>query len=300
MISGQALVFLSSIMITTLVACSGGSKQNEGKTDTGTTQNAGSETGGDKPGEEPGGEQPKTDDPTKTPAAINIPELMNKMVWKADFGNNGSGKIFSGFGGGKVFKVLVDVYVYGELPEADEAALSDDQLEALYTSTEYETKMKAEAAKVTFTADAAFVSMKVLEEYPAGKVYELTTVQAGTTTAKATYGTTELPLAVTITAYTAAQITAGLNRYNTANGASPACASCHRQATGVDHSPYLMSQFSDAALLSTIETGTNSDDGYKTETPHMMTFANATDKAGIIAYLRSLDPNLLPEQQPAQ
>jgi hypothetical protein len=58
-----------------------------------------------------------------------------------------------------------------------------------------------------------------------------------------------------------------------------------------------MAQFSDAALLSTIETGVNSDDGYKTQAPHVMTFTSATDKAGIVPYLRSLDPNLLPDEQ---
>jgi hypothetical protein len=114
------------------------------------------------------------------------------------------------------------------------------------------------------------------------------------------HGTKELPLAIEIASYTPAQVEAGKQRYNTAvAGAtpSPACAACHRQETGVDHSPYFMAQFTDAALLSTIETGVNSDDQYQTSVAHKMTFTGANDKAGIVPYLRSLDPNLLPNEQ---
>lgn len=295
----QAKVLWSSVLLLTLTACSSSSKQSEGKPESGSAQNAdgskGDASGDSKSTDGANTDSGKTGD---TPAAINIPELIGKMSWGAEFFNNGSGKIFTGFDGTNPFKVLVDVGVYGELPETVE--LSEEQLEKLYTSTEYETAAKAQVAKLSFEADAAFVTVKMLEEYPVGRVYELTTVKAGSTTAKAKHDAKELPLTVEIAAYTAAQVAAGKQRYNTAvAGAtpSPACATCHRSATGVDHSPYYMSQYTDAALLSTIETGVNTDDNYQTKAPHKMTFGSATDKAGIVPYLRSLDPNLLPEQQ---
>jgi hypothetical protein len=278
-----------------MMACSS-SKQTEGKTDSGKTQSAGSDgnaTAGKAESKDGNGSPSSAPD-----AAINIQELISKMTWTAEFDNNARGRIYTGFDGTNPFKVLVGVAVYGELPGS--INLSEEQLEQLYTSEAYDAAAQAETSKIAFQADAAFASVKMVDEFPGGRLYELTTVKAGSTMAKASYGTKELPLAVEIAAYTPAQVTAGRQRYNAAvAGAtpSPACATCHRQATGVDHSPYYMAQFSDAALLSTIETGVNSDDGYKTQAPHVMTFTSATDKAGIVPYLRSLDPNLLPDEQ---
>lgn len=290
----QAQVLWSSLFLLSIAACSP-SKQKEGKTESGTTQTAESNAAG-TPGSGTSGAGGNTGNVPA--AAFNIPELIGKMTWTARFYNNRSGKIFTGFDGTNAFKVLVDLGVAGELPESIE--LSDEQAEQLFTSADYETAVKAQVAKLSFEADAASLSVKMLEEYTEGRVYELTTVKAGPTTAKGKFGSTEIPLAVEIAAYTAAQVTAGRNRYNTAvAGAtpSPACATCHRSATGVDHSPYYLSQFSDAAVLSTVETGLNTDDNYQTEAAHKMTFATAADKAGIIPYLRSLDPNLLPDEQ---
>ncbi len=281
----QAKVLFSAVLMLIITACSS-SKQKEGNPESGSTEEA--KRSGDN----------SVQAGNVSPAVFNIPELISKMSWSADFFNNKTGKVFSGFDGANAFKVLVDLGVSGALP--DTIQLSDEQAEKLYTSPEYDAAAKSEVAKLAFEADAAFITVKMLEEYAVGRVYELTTVKAGATTAKGKYGTKELPLAVQITAYTPAQVTAGRQRYNTAvAGASPsaACSTCHRSATGVDHSPYYMSQFTDAALLATIETGVNTDDNYQTEAPHKMTFAGAADKAGIVPYLRSLDPNLLPDQQ---
>jgi hypothetical protein len=294
--SWQAKVLLSSVLMISVAACSS-SKQNEGKTETGSTQDA--QGTSKEPGSPPSAETPSPGSTGNVPAAaFNIPELIGKMSWSAGFYNNSTGKVFTGFDGTNPFKVLVDLGVLGELPET--VQLSEEQAEKLYTSPEFEAAAKAEVAKLSFEADAAFVTVKMLEEYPGGRVYELTTVKAGATSAKGKYATKELPLAIEITAYTPAQVTAGRQRYNTAvAGAtpSPACATCHRAATGVDHSPYYMSQYTDAALLSTIEAGLNTDDNYQTQAPHKMTFSGAADKAGIVPYLRSLDPNLLPDEQ---
>jgi hypothetical protein len=248
------------------------------------------------------GSTPAQSDQAKpgTPATptYTISELVSKLTWAAEIANNANQKVFSGFDGTNTYKILVDVAVYGELPAS--ITLSDTQELELYDSPEYLKAAEGEAAKINFVADATLVSMKLVETYAEGKLYELTTLKAGNGTAKVSWGATEIPLAIQVTAYTAAQVTAGKQRYDAAvAGAtpSPACATCHRAAQGVDHSPYYMSQYTDAALLSTIETGLNTDDQYQTKTPHKMTFATAAAKAGIVPYLRSLDPNLLPAEQ---
>lgn len=293
--SWQAKVFLSTVLMISITSCSS-SKQNEGKTESGSTQEAQkSSDAAAGNGSAPGGSGASGNVPA---AAFNIPELVSKVSWNAGFFNNRTGKVFTGFDGTNAFKVLVDLGVSGELPETIQ--LSEEQAEKFYTSPEYEAAAKAEVGKLSFEADAAFVTVKMVEEYAEGRVYELTTVKSGATTLKGKYAAKELPLALQITAYTAAQVTAGRQRYNAAvAGATPsaACATCHRAATGVDHSPYYMSQFTDAALLSTIESGVNTDDNYQTQAPHKMTFTGAADKAGIVPYLRSLDPNLLPDEQ---
>jgi len=223
---------------------------------------------------------------------------VSKLTWAAEIANNENSKVYSGYDGTNSYKILIDVAVFGELP--DTIKVSEEQLDAVYDSPEYLKAAAVEAAKIKFTADATLVSTKVSEEYDEGRVYELTTLKAGSGMAKASWGSTEIPLAIQVTAYTAAQVTAGKQRYETAvAGATPsaACATCHRSASGIDHSPYYMAQFTDAALLSTIETGVNSDDNYQTKSPHKMTFATPAAKAGIVPYLRSLDPNLLPSEQ---
>ncbi len=238
--------------------------------------------------------------PGTAPAAkiYTIPELVSKLSWKAELSNNSRLKVFSGFNGSNPFKILVDVIVFGQLPAT--VVITQAEEDALYDSPEYLKAAEAESPKISLTADPAFVTMNLVEEYSEGRLYELTTVKAGATTAMIKYGSAQISLAIQIANYTAAQVNAGRQRYETAvAGAtpSPSCASCHRAATGVDHSPYYMSQYSDAALLSTIELGVNSDDNYQTKTPHKMSFTNAADKAGIVPYLRSLDPNLLPSEQ---
>ncbi|HYX38657.1 MAG TPA: hypothetical protein VE954_36600 [Oligoflexus sp.] len=293
----QAKVLLSCAFLLSMAACSSPSKQSEGQPESGKTESAEKSPAG-TPAE---GAKNADGTPSGTPAAaapINIPELIGKMTWSAGFYNNSSGKVFTGFDGATAFKVLIDLGVRGDLPET--VQLSEEQAEKLYTSPEFQAAAKGQVAKLSFEADPAFLTVKMVEEYPEGRVYEMTTVKAGAATAKGKFEAKEVPLAITIATYTAAQVTAGRQRYNTAvAGAtpSPACATCHRSATGVDHSPYYLSQFSDAAVLSTVETGLNTDDNYQTEAPHKMTFTGAADKAGIVAYLRSLDPNLFPDQQ---
>ncbi|MDQ3234008.1 MAG: hypothetical protein M3Q07_19535 [Pseudobdellovibrionaceae bacterium] len=231
----------------------------------------------------------------KTPQPFSIPDIVSKLTWKAQFFYD---KIFTGFDGTNSFKVLVEFAVTGTSPEIGK--LTKEQLQQLLVSPEYRQARLAEKAKLSLVADAAFLTSKMLPDNPAGKVVELTTVKAGSTILKGRYGAMELSLPVTITAYTPAQVAAGKQRYDTAVGGanpSPSCASCHKTPDGVDHSPNYLTEYSDAGTLSFVETGFNSDIQFQTEVPHKMTFAGAGDKAGIVAYLRSLDPNLLPEEQ---
>lgn len=277
-------------------ACSQG-KQTDSKPEHGETASAekdsASQPGAQTSDQEAGQTKPDASSPT-----YSLPELVSKLTWSAEIANNQNNKVFSGYDGTNSYKILIDVAVFGELPSA--IKVTEEQADALYDSPEYLAAAAVEAAKITFTADATLVSTKLSEEYKEGRVYELTTLKAGSGMAKASWGSTEIPLAIQVTAYTAAQVTAGKQRYETAvAGATPsaACSTCHRSASGIDHSPYYMAQYTDAALLSTIETGVNSDDNYQTKSPHKMTFATPAAKAGIVPYLRSLDPNLLPAEQ---
>lgn len=285
-------ILFTSIALTG--ACSNG-KQTDSQPEHGETSNAQKEAAPQPSAENPA---PPQEPGQAKPVTYTIPELLGKLKWAAEIANNRNNKVFSGYDGTNSYKILIDVVVYGELPAS--ITVTDEQLDALYESPEYLKVAAVEAAKINFTADATLVSTKISEEYDGGRVYELTTLKAGAGTAKASWGSTEIPLAIQVSAYTAAQVTAGRQRYETAvAGATPsaACATCHRSATGIDHSPYYMAQFTDAALLSTIEAGLNTDDNYKTKSPHKMTFATPAAKAGIVPYLRSLDPNLLPSEQ---
>ncbi len=292
-------ILLSFALVLSAWSCSS-AKQSEKtpeKAQTATAEKTGDSVPA-KPEATPAGADPAAKPGTPPAKTYTIAELVSKLTWKAELANNSRLKVFSGFNGNNPFKILVDVVVYGELPST--ISISADQEDELYDSPEYLKAAEAESPKISFTADPAFVTVKVVEEYAEGRLYELTTVKAGATTGMAKYGTTQISLAIQIATYTSAQITAGKQRYEAAvAGAtpSPACATCHRAATGIDHSPYYMAQYSDAALLSTIELGVNSDDNYQTKTPHKMSFSSATDKAGIVPYLRSLDPNLLPSEQ---
>lgn len=224
---------------------------------------------------------------------FNIPELISKMTWKLEFIIKPE-KIFTGFSGSYPFRVMLDPYLSSQLPESVE--LTKEQLKDLYGSAEYNAAVDAENKKLTVETDDAFVSSngRVLND---GKKkwtkYILTTLKTGMTAVKIKYGTIEMTVPMLIAPYTAAQRNTGKDRYNTAvTGAnpSPACTTCHRSEQAHNHSPSIIASYTDAGLLSFIETGVNSDDQRKSGSPHEMTFANADDKSGIIAYLRSLDP----------
>ncbi|WP_141734000.1 hypothetical protein [Oligoflexus tunisiensis] len=233
----------------------------------------------------------KNEEPNKSPdsaADINIPVLITKLTWYME-GNYFGDKIFTGFDGTNSFKVLVEPMLYGGLPESIQ--LTEEQEERFYNSPEFNDAWKAEFNKITVVPDPAFFTVNPVEVLPGWNVLELTSLKAGSSVVKMKYGAEEISLAATISAYTSAQVAAGKQRYNTAvEGAtpSPSCITCHGGGDGRSHGAF--SLYSDAGQLAFIETGVNSDDDYETEAPHKMTFASADGKAGIVPYLRSLDP----------
>ncbi|WP_141734011.1 c-type cytochrome [Oligoflexus tunisiensis] len=230
--------------------------------------------------------------------AMSVPELVSKMTWSVVLNNVRFGKLFSGFDGTNSFKVLVDARVFGELPQEIQA--SEEKIIELYRGKDYESAAVAKAAGLSLEVDASFVTVSFKDISPGGRQYELTTQKAGSTSATFKLGSAEMPLALEIAEYTAAQVAAGKQRYNTevtGETYSPACASCHRTDRGANHSPYLMANYSDPGLLATIEAGVNTDDNWESNIPHKMIFANDAEKSGIVPYLRSLDPNLLPKDQ---
>ncbi|WP_141733959.1 hypothetical protein [Oligoflexus tunisiensis] len=224
---------------------------------------------------------------------FNVPELISKMTWKLEFIMKPE-NIFTGFSGNYPFRVMIDPYLSSQLPESVE--LTKEQIKDLYGSAEYNAAVDAENKKLTVVTDDAFVSSSGRELNDGNKKwtkYILTTLKTGMTAVKIKYGTIEMTVPMLIVPYTVAQRNTGKARYNTAvEGAtpSPACTTCHRSEQAHNHSPSIIASYTDAGLLSFIETGVNSDDKKTSVIPHKMTFANADDKSGIIAYLRSLDP----------
>ncbi|MCX6130404.1 MAG: cytochrome c, partial [Proteobacteria bacterium] len=236
--------------------------------------------------------------PPATSLALTDSEIIAKMNWLPIFDNNRINKFNTGFGGGATFTLAAVVYVDGFIPEEIEKTLKDEDLNRIYTSAEFVDKRYQARAKLSISSDPAFFKMEELPDTEldpkaAIRVYFLTSLKAGTTMIEASYEGKKLAAATTIATYTTAQITDGKARYTTAvAGAtpSPSCLSCHGAQGGANHSPTWMAQFSDAALLSTIETGVNSDVNYKTKVAHKMTFAAPAQRDGIVAYLRSLPP----------
>jgi mono/diheme cytochrome c family protein len=99
----------------------------------------------------------------------------------------------------------------------------------------------------------------------------------------ATAGAKSASADVVITAYTAAQYTAGQTKY------MASCAGCHSGAGGVDHSPTILEFNPDQELLLAITTGAYSD-GYKLRAPNHAFMLTDAEKGGIVAYIRSLPP----------
>jgi hypothetical protein len=149
------------------------------------------------------------------------------------------------------------------------------------------------------------------EQYPRRGVWAMITPQAaGETTVSATIGGYTVTSQLIVSAYTAAQVAAGEDRYNASGtGDRRGCASCHLQEDGVDHSPTEMAYHPDDALFLVITEGRYPDlcidndgeactcdtdgctreSGYVLGTSHEWNLTEA-EAEGIVPYLRALPP----------
>ncbi len=303
----RALVSISAISLA-LVSCSGAEKASGG-IEAGNTApvKSGTQDGKEKSDSEPqaaadgGKEGQKTQKPVV--ATLSDAEIVAKMEMVPFILNNRTGKLFTGFSPGPnfVFTSVVVVAADGIIPKDIQATISPPDSDRIYSSIDFQKKAAALKSKLTLTVDPAFFSV---EELPAAevssnpnepvRVFFITSLKAGASNIDLSLEGKKISLAATIAPYTVQQLTDGSARYTTAvAGAtpSPSCQSCHGAQGGANHSPTYLSQFGDAAILSTIETGKNSEDGYMTQIAHKMTFATPAQRAGIVAFLRSLPPS---------
>jgi mono/diheme cytochrome c family protein len=148
-------------------------------------------------------------------------------------------------------------------------------------------------------------------QYPRRGVWAMITPRApGQTTVSATIGVYTVSSPVIVAAYSPAQVAAGQERYTTSGaGDRAACASCHQEPGGADHSPTEMAFHDDEAILLVITAGRYPDlcitddgdpctcdsagctrePGYMLELTHEWNLTE--DEAdGIVPYLRSLPP----------
>ena len=176
---------------------------------------------------------------------------------------------YTGFDGTHVFKVPVSTNLTNVTWKIDDATIAD-------------------VAGVATPADYA--------EY--GETWAMVTAKkAGTTKITGTSGAKTVTAMLVVTAYTAANVTAGDKRYNTPDNATAAqrnaCAGCHKLANGVDHSPVALSSYKDDEILSAITTGAypkeaDGTPGYVlTGVNHAWNLTDA-EKPGIVPYLRTL------------
>ncbi len=229
----------------------------------------------------------KTPLPAEKVPTINVAEVISKLTW-TPVTQYEKPNIYGGFDGVNTFRTVLFVF---PMPN-----LAEDLFEQIVPTPEFRAAFIAQRDKIAIEADPAFMDVSEVADPEKDNVFRafiLTSKKAGTTTLKAKLNAAEAPLAVLLSAYTPEQTAAGRVRYTAAvEGAtpSPSCASCHRAEGGRNHSPFFTSQYTDAGILSSVETGTNSDDQYKLKVTHLQTFATPEAKAGIVPYLRSLNP----------
>ncbi|HET9237919.1 MAG TPA: hypothetical protein VFO10_11740 [Oligoflexus sp.] len=176
------------------------------------------------------------------------------------------------------------------------------EMVAALTKLQTEFSFKVDAAFITDTAvaipDAALAGqpnyVKVTQKFYARR-YSMKA--AGNTTITAMVDGATFSAPVVITAYTAAQITAGKTRYdNTATGAAGGCAGCHGTATTTNdaflkHSSDYLAYGTDAEIIGLVKNAVYPDGTPMANPNHKFTFAAPADEANIIGYLRSFPPS---------
>jgi len=121
----------------------------------------------------------------------------------------------------------------------------------------------------------------------------ITTTGPGTTMLSASAGDDQAEATLIVAAYEAADVAVGEQRYN--DPANPndvdriACMTCHGGPEGVDHTPLALSYYEDAGILQIAADGTYPEGGDVNGGNHTWNFT-AAEAAGIVPYLRSLEP----------
>ncbi len=130
-----------------------------------------------------------------------------------------------------------------------------------------------------------------------GKYFMITARKAGTYTLTATSKGRSTTATVTVTDYAANRWSDGDARYN--NGITTmtpdrACRSCHVDGLAIDHSPAALGTASDQDIATIITSGVKPGPNIikipnEPGTPHKWT-VTATERDGLVTYLRALDP----------
>ncbi|MCX6130333.1 MAG: Ig-like domain-containing protein [Proteobacteria bacterium] len=123
----------------------------------------------------------------------------------------------------------------------------------------------------------------------------ITSKKAGSAQLTATDGTHKSSVTLTINSYTTAAYTAGETRYKTAGTSGAACASCHAAAGGSapDHTPTELDADTDDEVANTFISGVDPE-GVAVPAANHKFAVTATEKLGLVAYLRALKPSGYP------
>jgi hypothetical protein len=157
---------------------------------------------------------------------------------------------------------------------------------------------------VTWTiADPTIASIK--PDGAEGENLMITVLKAGTTTVSATNGGKTSTADLNIVAYTPQQYADGEKRYKTGlDTNNPPCMECHAPGKGPDHTATELDADPDEEIQHTFLTGTDPENRPIAENSeyasllkgktHMWTVTES-EKVGLIAYLRALEPMGFPE-----
>jgi len=118
-------------------------------------------------------------------------------------------------------------------------------------------------------------------------VATVTALKSGSATVKATAGTMTISVPLTVTAYAAADLAAGMTAYTTKF--TCARSGCH-DAAGPDVGPADICKHTDAQILAALASGTNPEGGPISigAAAHTFAVAAGAESRGIVAYMRSL------------
>jgi hypothetical protein len=203
-----------------------------------------------------------------------------------------------------------------ELPEFATEAEFDAWMEKWAAEFKENAEMVAALTKLqtefSFKVDPAFITdavqnipdaalagqpnyVKVTQKFYARRY---TMKAAGNTAITAMVDGATFSAPVVITAYTAAQLTAGKTRYDsTATGPAGGCAGCHGTATTTNdaflkHSSDYLAYGTDAEIIGLVKTAVYPDGTPMSNPNHKFTFAAPADEANIIGYLRSFPASI--------